>query len=300
MGLCEHSLGRHAYFSAKGKIAPMVLKAYTALSDSALMAQLNSNIHYQLFCGIRINPLNPLTHYKIVSDIRCELGRTLVIDRLQQVLASHWKPYLEHVSVLMTDATCYESSMRYPTDVKLLWASVSWIYHQLHVVVKRLKGRMPRSKYAKHRKRYYAYSRHQRETRVLQRSLLHLLNTLTGALEDTVVQTRGIWGKVNMLQVDGINFIEHFSFSAFNEGLRIPQCIAGQQALFRKSVTHLAADRIYATNFNRTYCSSRHITTSFIRKGRAGKDEAQAIIMGHLQNHVFRIQCKLKEHTFVS
>ena len=39
MGLCEHSLGRHAYFSAEGKIALMVLKAYTAVSDSTLMAQ---------------------------------------------------------------------------------------------------------------------------------------------------------------------------------------------------------------------------------------------------------------------
>ncbi|MDR0691923.1 MAG: transposase [Prevotellaceae bacterium] len=33
-GLCEHSLGRHAYFSAEGKMSLMVLKAYTALSDT--------------------------------------------------------------------------------------------------------------------------------------------------------------------------------------------------------------------------------------------------------------------------
>jgi hypothetical protein len=32
----------------------------------------------------------------------------------------------------------------------------------------------------------------------------------------------------------------------------------------------LAADSIYATNYNRSYCSKRNITTSFVRKGRAG------------------------------
>jgi hypothetical protein len=90
-------------------------------------------------------------------------------------------------------------------------------------------------------------------------------------------------------KVDGINFIEHVSFSAFHEGIRIPQCIAGQQALFRKRVTHLAADRIYATNYNRIYCFAHHITTSFIRKGRAGKDEAQAVIMRKLLRDIQEI-----------
>jgi len=74
------------------------------------------------------------------------------------------------------------------------------------------------------------------------------------------------------------------SFDAFNEGIRIPQCIDKQQRLFRKRVTHVAADRIYATNYNRKYCSKREITTSFVRKGRASKDEAQAQQMRNLLN----------------
>jgi len=84
--------------------------------------------------------------------------------------------------------------------------------------------------------------------------------------------------------VDGINFIEHLSFDAFREGIRIPQCINRHQRLFRKRVTHLAADRIYATNHNRKYCSSRNITTSFVRKGRTSKDEAQVQQMRNLLN----------------
>ena len=89
---------------------------------------------------------------------------------------------------------------------------------------------------------------------------------------------------MNTIQIDGINFIEHLSFDAFNEGIRIPQYIDKQQRLFRKRVTHVAADRIYATNYNRKYCSKREITTSFVRKGRASKDEAQAQQIRNLLN----------------
>lgn len=30
--------------------------------------------------------------------------------------------------------------------------------------------------------------------------------------------------KVNMIQVGGINFMEHLSFDAFHEGVRLPSC----------------------------------------------------------------------------
>jgi len=82
-----------------------------------------------------------------------------------------------------------------------------------------------------------------------------------------------------MIQVDGINFIEHLSFSAFHEGIRLPQCVEKQQKLFRRKVSLLAADSIYATNANRKYCSNREIITGFVRKGRAGKDEEQLKLM---------------------
>lgn len=73
--------------------------------------------------------------------------------------------------------------------------------------------------------------------------------------------------KVNILQVDGINFIEHISFDAFNEGTRLQSGIYWQRKLFGKC-THQCADQIYATNANRTYCSSHHIVTNFIPKGK--------------------------------
>ena len=121
MDLHESRLGRKSYFSPEGKIALMILKPYTNFSDSQLIERLNCNIHYQLFCGVQIDPLHPLTNLKIVSAIRQELADRLDIESLQPILADHWKPYLENLHVCMTDATCYESHLRFPIDVKLLW-----------------------------------------------------------------------------------------------------------------------------------------------------------------------------------
>lgn len=79
--------------------------------------------------------------------------------------------------------------------------------------------------------------------------------------------------KVNNIQIDGISFIEHISFKAFNEGIRLKDCIRLQQQLTGVRVKALAADSIYANNANRKFCTRYHISTSFKRKGRAAKDE---------------------------
>jgi len=54
-----------------------------------------------------------------------------------------------------------------------------------------------------------------------------------------------------------------------------PQCVAKQQKLFRRKVSLVGADSLYATNANRKFCNKRGIVTGFVRKGRAGKDEEQ-------------------------
>lgn len=73
--------------------------------------------------------------------------------------------------------------------------------------------------------------------------------------------------KVNKLQVDGISFIEHFSYDAFNEGTRLIKGVGLHRQLFGKC-THHSADKIYATNANRSYCHSQQIITNFIPKGK--------------------------------
>lgn len=53
--LKDNPKGPTSTFPPQGKIALMFLKAYSQTSDRKLMAQINGNIHYQYFCGIRVD-----------------------------------------------------------------------------------------------------------------------------------------------------------------------------------------------------------------------------------------------------
>ena len=333
MHLKSSALGRKSYFSPEGKIALMVLKSYTNFSDSQLIEHLNGNIHYQLFCGVQIDPLHPLTNSKIVSAIRQELAEHLDIESLQLILAEYWKPYLENLHVCMTDATCYESHLRFPTDVKLLWEGIVWLHRHLCKHCRTLHIQRPRNKYLDVSRAYLAYSklrkRRKSQTRMIKRRLLQLLEKLLDQMKQlhssyrnrltlssdyqrrfSVIQrvleqgknlfagkkvsnrivsidrhylrpiirgkeTKSVefGAKVNNIQIDGISFIEQISFKAFNEGVRLKDCIHLQQQLTKVRVKALAADSIYANNVNRRFCTKYHISTSFKRKGRAAKDE---------------------------
>ena len=73
----ERKRGPKPFFSAEGKVALMFLKMHTGLSAPKLLEQLNGNVHYQIFCDIYINPLCPLTNYKLIDDIASELADKL-------------------------------------------------------------------------------------------------------------------------------------------------------------------------------------------------------------------------------
>ena len=78
---------RPSLFTAQGKIALMFLKHYTSLSDRELAGRLNSDYQFQFFCGIHIRVDNPLSNFKIISEICTELGNNMNIQGLQKVLA---------------------------------------------------------------------------------------------------------------------------------------------------------------------------------------------------------------------
>jgi hypothetical protein len=330
--------GRVATFSSQGKLALMFLKAYSGFSDRKLMEHLNGNVQYQLFCGILLGP-EKLSDFKIVSKIRSELARKLQVSTTQQILANAWKPYIKQPNVLLEDATCYESYIRNPSDVKLLWECVEWMHGQLKKTCRHLKIPAPRTKYIQQKEKYFVYMRMRKkpwnQTVKRIRSLLYLLNKLLelqDKIEDqyriqikfpekyytrkrvirkVLSQQQQIFkthktvtdrivsiaksyirpiirgkevnkvefgAKVNMIQVDGINFIEHLSFDNFNESTRLISSIWYGRTLFGK-ITHISGDDIYATNTNRKYCHKHNITTNFKRKGRAGKHEDQRQII---------------------
>ncbi len=76
-----------------------------------------------MFCGIFLGP-NRLNDFNIVSRLRAELSRKLDIKTTQHILTNAWKPYINAPNVILEDATCYETSVRFPTNVKLLWECV--------------------------------------------------------------------------------------------------------------------------------------------------------------------------------
>jgi hypothetical protein len=334
----ENKRGPDRMFSPQGMLALMFLKSYVGCSDHKLISYLNGNIDFQMFCGIFLGP-DRINNYKIVSEIRCDLARRLDIKSLQEVLAGYWKPYISSSNIMLEDATCYETSMRYPTDVKLLWEGTDWSYNQLKLICKYLKIRIPRNKYEDQWKKYNNYSHKRKkihkETNKRIRSLLYLLDKIIkqlldveqmhqsrltlpdkyysrlkivrkvlkqqqeifqsgGSVPDRIVSitksyirpiVRGkevksveYGAKVNMIQFDGINFIEHISFNAFNEGTRLIKSIRYGRSLFGQ-ITHISADDIYATNKNRRYSTSAKIVTNFKRKGRAGRYEDQRQII---------------------
>ena len=78
--------------------------------------------------------------------------------------------------------------------------------------------------------------------------------------------------KVNKLQIDGINFIEHLNFNAFNEGTRLKNTIYKAQSLTKVKTKIVGADAIYATNKNRVFVTKNNIKTDFKRKGKRPKN----------------------------
>ena len=174
--------GRKSFFSPEGKVALMFLKMYTGLSAPKLMEQLNGNIHYQIFCGISINPLRPLTNYKLIDDIVSELSDKLKIQQQQDILAEAWKPYMKDLETFYTDATCYESEMRYPTDQKLLCECCETSYRTMCRVSQRLGIHRPRTKYLDVEKANMGYAKQRRHSKSQQRRLtrrqIHLLGKI--------------------------------------------------------------------------------------------------------------------------
>lgn len=314
-------------------LALLVLKHYSGCSDQRLLEQLNGNLYYQIFCGVYIDPSTPLVHRQLVSSLRGLLSSHLSLESFQKELAIYWQGDLRDKETTLIDATCYESEVRYPTDVKLLWESVSWLYPRLVQMYRSGQLPVPRTKYRDWEKNYRRYRYYRKppykERRRIQRGLLRLLEKLLSLLSEIedqapeVIELRDLYrievirkvyeqqeklfrtseypshrivslakdylrpivrgkenkpvefgAKVNKIQVDGLNFIEHLNFEAFHEGIRLKQSVRLHHKLFG-TLKRLGADQIYATNANRSYCSKQGIFTDFRPKGPKAKDEAQ-------------------------
>jgi hypothetical protein len=158
----------------------MFLKAYLGLSDEKLIRRINTDWALQMFCGIRLGINESIKDEDIPSRVRMFLGRNLDIETFQQVFINHWKANMDNTQCFMNDATVYESYIKYPTDVKLLWDCCIWLYEQLHILHKESHLPKPRSKYKEQCVRQMEYSKTRKktykQTQRRRKALLYLLN----------------------------------------------------------------------------------------------------------------------------
>ena len=212
-----------------------------------------------------------------------ELAGKLKTQQLQGILADKWRPYMENLDTMYTDATCYESEMRYPTDAKLLWEGVEKSYATMCELNSRLGIHHPRTKFIDVQKanlRYRKQRKHSRsQTRKITRRLLDLLGKIPKEIleieRDKEVKSVEFGAKVNNILVDGISFIEKLSFNAFNEGPRLVHCLKMHKKLFGVEAKKVGGDTGYAGTENRDYCKVNGIQTSFMKRGRPFGEKKQ-------------------------
>lgn len=323
----KSGLGRKPWFDVKGGIALQFLKHYLQLSDELLMQRINTDWGMQLFCGILLRADERIRDTNLPSWWRTYIGKHLNVEDMQKEFALHWKPFMQQTGVGMQDATCYESRISFPTDVKLIWNCCHEVYLLIQKQRKLLRLRKSRMNYLRQKLNFQSYQKTRKKSRRAEKKLrkkllkfllklLQQLNalqekyrlTLPGKqqiklhtivkvyeqqhsklyghvdqIKDRIVslskpyirpivrgketKTVEFGAKVNILQIDGINFIEHLSYDAFNESTRFQTGIFLQRKLFGKC-THQSADQIFATNANRKYCKQNGIATNFIPKGK--------------------------------
>jgi len=178
----KSGLGCKPWFGVQGGIGLMLLKHYLQLSDAKLIERLNTDWSLQYFCGIQLQAGEAIRDRDLPSWWRGYIGQHLDISKWQKVLASKWKKHMEQTQTTSQDATCYESRIAYPTDVKLLWQSCSQVYGLIQMVLKKQRQRKSRANHALRRKEFLSYQKSKKKTRKgekkLRKKLLKYLHRL--------------------------------------------------------------------------------------------------------------------------
>jgi transposase, IS5 family len=321
----QSGLGCKPWFDVRGGIALQFLKHYLQMSDAKLIERINTDWVLQYFCGIQLRIGEIIRDHDLPSTWRCYIGGYLDITKWQKALAKKWRPYMGQTQTSSQDATCYESRIAFPTDVKLVWQSCSEVHEMLEAIRGKNNQRKSRANHGLRRSEFLSYQKSKKKTRKwekkVRKKLLKYLRRLLELLHQLCIrynivlshnkskrllvirevyeqQVKKLYGeqvehrivsiskeyirpiirgketrtvefgaKVNKLQVDGISFIEHLSFEAFNEGTRLENGIRLHHELFGKC-KQFSGDAIYATNKNRCYLKKKGIAHNFVPKGR--------------------------------
>jgi len=181
-------------FSYAGFFGLMFLKAYTNLSDEKLIDRINTDWAMQFFCGIQLKENQEIKDAGMPSRVRMFIAEHLDIQKFQQVFLNDWSADMDDLGVMLNDATAYESYIKYPTDVKLLWDGVHWVYQTMYAICKELGIKRPRSRFNEQKMKQLAYQKSRKKTHKMtfrrKKALLYLLNKGLGQLKEIQALTR--------------------------------------------------------------------------------------------------------------
>lgn len=189
--------GAPSYLPRAGYFGLMFLKHYTGLSDEKLLAAFQTNYAYQMFCGCRLKVGEVIRDNAFVSRTRSYLAKYCDMNKVQKVLVEAWKGKLENTNVLMMDATCYEVHLRFPTDVKILWESCSFLWAEQIPGLCKLSGlKIPRSKFKEQKLKQVDFSKKRRvgikANKKRVKSLLRLLKKGIETYQYLLDQVKGL------------------------------------------------------------------------------------------------------------
>ncbi|CAN1492685.1 hypothetical protein MCERE19_00246 [Spirosomataceae bacterium] len=71
----------------------------------------------QYFCGIELRNGKLVKDNAFVSCVRSYISKHFDLDTIQTIFFKHWKGEIQEPDTITIDANCYESYVRYPTDV---------------------------------------------------------------------------------------------------------------------------------------------------------------------------------------
>lgn len=182
------SQGAPRWLSNQGMFGLMFLKHYLNCSDKKLIERFNTDWSLQFSCQKVLGADQYIRDKNLPSRVRSYICEHADLNQLQAILLTHWKGDIENTNALFIDATCYESYIRFPTDIKLLWESNQWVYEKLLFKLCALtKTKRPRNKYIDQKRKQLTYDRLKRKSykkgKVRKRSLLYLLNKGLGQLQ---------------------------------------------------------------------------------------------------------------------
>lgn len=232
--------GAKSWLDNEGQVALMFLKHYTGLSDADLVEHLNNNFSMQMFCGIRLGKFERIKDKNLPSAIRCRLSKYLNLNEFQKTCLLSWKNELSDLNILMNDATVYESNIKYPTDVKLLWDCNEWVYSRMFDLYEKMSMRKPRCKYKDQKRRQNNFSKRKKKGYKMNRrrigQLLPLLEKGIGYLQEAI-------NKYHLQSATDL-FIEKTLDNKFYEKLRNIKTILSQQKYMHQHPGKKSPDRI--------------------------------------------------------